>query len=411
MPVDPKVVAKWTPQDWSRKVKAVRPSGGGAVGVLFVFTRDVPGWPIPQADFVIKPLTGSAANTQFAEHVLGKVADAKSLHSIGIRRDSPLGKTIVLYVDNRVDLHDLGSIVQPDVDRLREVLPHYRGAGSFVAQDMLGAMQELNKVYQEDRGLIEVLENKKLMQGLGSLYVADALLGNGDRIDQLNAGNIAFGADGKLFAVDSTTVLASYDKMLKDSTQSSWVHFDMSGEKGKPNTLRPEHWMEDTLASDKMGGKAIKTPAQVRMEKQGHQVVTPPSARLLMLFNPPKIWQFFRDDIEQKVNTYNADRRKTGRPEMAKATVKQWADAERWFLQGVQEGLHKCDSMLGGLAWLATKAKFKGLRAEHGGDPNFSWTNFKLRRIIVRAAKAGKSLDEARQMAKEYADRKFADLG
>ena len=66
---------------------------------------------------------------------------------------------------------------------------------------------------------------------------------------------------------------------------------------------------------------------------------------------------------------------------------------------------------LGGVAWLATKAKFKGLRAEHGGDPNFSWTNFKLRRIIVRAAKAGKSLDEARQMAKEYADRKFADLG
>lgn len=412
MPLDPKTVAKWTPQQWSRTVKMVRPSGGGAVGVVFVFTKEVPGWPIAKADFVVKPLSGSAANTQFAEHVLDKLANARKLNSVGIPRESPLGRTIVLYVENAVDLHELGSKVQPEIERLRQVLPYYRNAGSFVVQDLVGGMEELNKAYQDDRGLIEVLTNRKLMHGLGALYVADALLGNGDRMDQLNAGNIAFGKDGRLFAVDSTTILTSYEKMLKDATQESWCHFEMGASGPQSNKLTPEHWVDDVLAPDNLGGVAVKTPSQHKLAQKGGTVVTPPSARLKLLFNPPLIWQYFRQDLEAKIKSYNTGRANETppRPAMQPASGQQWDTAQQWFLDGVQHGLHKADSMLGGLSWLAVRSKFKGLRAQQGNDPNFSWTNFKLRRLIVRAAKSGKSLDEARNLAKQYAERKFADL-
>ena len=91
MALEPKDVAQWPPVQWMRSVRMIRPSEGGSQGVLFVFTKDAPGWRWGSADFIVKPVQGSAANTIFAEDLLSKTADAKKLDSAGVRRTSLLG--------------------------------------------------------------------------------------------------------------------------------------------------------------------------------------------------------------------------------------------------------------------------------------------------------------------------------
>ncbi|MCU0635336.1 MAG: hypothetical protein MUE41_10735, partial [Gemmatimonadaceae bacterium] len=155
MPIDPKVVAKWSAAQWQATVKYARPSSGGAIGVLFCFTRTTATYPIGQADFVIKPLPGSAAPTRFAEHTLSKLVGATSMQSEGIARSSPLGNAIVMWVEHVIDLHDLNPVdhAHPDIDRLRTLAPQLRGAGSFVVQRVAQGMQELDSAYKTVDGL------------------------------------------------------------------------------------------------------------------------------------------------------------------------------------------------------------------------------------------------------------------
>jgi len=47
------------------------------------------------------------------------------------------------------------------------------------------------------------------------------VLGNGDRIQQMNTGNIAFRSDGNVFAIDSTTIMASFESILHDSQKGT----------------------------------------------------------------------------------------------------------------------------------------------------------------------------------------------
>ncbi|MCU0649008.1 MAG: hypothetical protein MUF00_13490 [Gemmatimonadaceae bacterium] len=406
MPIDPKVVAKWNAAQWQANVKYARPSGGGAVGVLFCFTRTSTSYPINQADFVIKPLPGSAASTQFAEHTLSKLVGATSMQSEGIARASPLGNAIVMWVEHVVDLHDLDPIdnAHPDIDRLRQFAPQLRGAGSFVVQRVAQGMQELDAAYKTVDGLDRILTNEKLMRSLGALFVADALLGNGDRLDQLNAGNNAFDSEGKLFSLDSGTVLTSFDKVLKDSTKQSWTRTDNTG------ALTSWHWAADILGKDNQGGVAVLTPAQRQLKQGGHAVATPPSARMTLLFTPNRIWDYFWSDLRNKVHFYNQERARNNQPLIPRPSNLAISNAKTWFTKGVHAGLAKADSMLGGVAWLQTKYKFKELRAKHGGDPNYSWTNLKIRRLIVRAAKEGKSVEQAHQLVTDYVQRKFNDF-
>ncbi|MCU0636483.1 MAG: hypothetical protein MUE41_16565, partial [Gemmatimonadaceae bacterium] len=258
--------------------------------------------------------------------------------------------------------------------------------------------------YKTVDGLDRILTNETLMRGLGALFVADALLGNGDRLDQLNAGNIAFDSEGKLFSLDSGTVLTSFDKLLKDSTKQSWTRTNNQGE------VTSWHWAADILAKDRMGGVAVQTPAQAKLKAQGHAVATPPSARMYLLFTPNLIWDYFWADLSSKVHFYNQARAQNNQPLIPRPSSLHIADAKLWFTKGVHEGLAKADSMLGGIAWLQTKFKFKELREKHGGDPNYSWTNFKVRRLIIRAAKEGKSVEAAHALVTQYVQRKFQRL-
>jgi hypothetical protein len=417
MPVDPKAASKWSLSQWTTQVKHIRPSDGGAVGVLFVFTHTVNGWPIPQADLVVKPLAGSAAGSKFAERTLSKIAGARGLQSEGIRRSSPLGDAIVNEIDHVIDYHNRGIQSHAQVDRLRQVRDQYASAESFLFQSLAQGMKELDTAYKSDGGLSAMLTNKALVKNMGRLFVADALLGNGDRIDQLNAGNIAFGDDGRLFAVDSGTILTSFEKVVKDASQASWTNSMVQTQNGDRSKAAPSwSWANSVLGHKKEGGVAVPNQAQqqaLALEQSGGPasgVVLAPSARMKMLFSPNLVWDHFWAEILKKFNEKNQQRTQNQEPLMTMASNNEKAQAKIWFTEGVIDGLHRADSMLGGLAWLQTKYKFHELRKQHGGDPNYSWTNFKLRRLMIRAAKEGKSYDDAQAIAHQYVQRKFGDF-
>jgi len=401
MPIEPKDVAKWSREQWKSRVKMVRPSGGGKQGVLFVFTENSPAWSIPKAAFVVKPLEGSAAAVQFSEKVLGKVAGAKSLGSTGVARTSPLGMEIVATISRLLWEHKNGHAKIPDAQRLEEVYPHYQGASTFLLQSLASGMTELGDAYREEGGLVGVLNNAKLMKNLGRLYVADAVLGNGDRLDAMNTGNIAYDGSGSLFAIDSSTVLGSFEQIIKDCTMGgdTW-----QGYGGLTNPQAGE-WAKKMFGKNAM----VASPSDKQVGTKVTRGSLAPAARMDLLFEPPKVWESFKKDFTYHLSDENDARKKNPArgPQLPSPSADDWAAGKQPFIDGVLSGLKRVDTMLGGLEWLKTKSKFKSLKKEHGDDPNMDWTNFKLRRMIIREARNGTKATDAKDKAVAYAQRKF----
>ncbi|HEX6053948.1 MAG TPA: hypothetical protein VFZ21_31975 [Gemmatimonadaceae bacterium] len=401
MPLDTKFVAKWTPKEWQQRVFMVRASGGGAQGVLFCFVGNTKDYSPANAAFVVKPITGSAANVQFAEKVLSKVAGAKSLNSVGVKRNSPLGKEIVATIDRALAVHKAGKHAVPDPKRLEEVRPHYDSADTFLIQSLAAGMNELGDVYRTADGLIEVLRNATLMKNLGRLYVADAVLGNGDRLDAMNTGNVAFDATGTIFAIDSAAVLANFETIVKDAAMGGRAGTQLSkrdkeGDRG--NYISAEKWAGSVLK----GGLSAPTKRDLGAAA-AFQV---PTARMDMLFDPEKNWKRFRDIMSDKLTAENDRLSKANQPVLPQPSADDWKAAREPFIAGVLSGLKRVDTLLGGMSWLKTKATFKALTDKHGKDTNMDWTNFKLRRLVVREARNGATYEAARDTALAYVKRK-----
>src|SRR5262249_39811857 len=99
----PSEIAKWKEKDWRTKVAYAMPSGGGAVGVVFVWTKPPGPKPeIPTPAFVIKPIQGNAAPTKFAEFILRKVAGAASPHSRGIAHRSGDARNSGKFIEEKL---------------------------------------------------------------------------------------------------------------------------------------------------------------------------------------------------------------------------------------------------------------------------------------------------------------------
>lgn len=452
MALDPNDVVRWSPVQWMRSVRMIRPSDGGAQGVLFVFTKEVPNWSFAQADFIVKPVQGSAANTVFAEEILSKTVGAKKLDTHGIRRDSLLGGAILDTVqqflqmnpealDNAIDTQPTGPSkpsnrpgkgvqrneteqatrmmskvakkpAYPYHQRLASVQKFYREAGSFLIQRLAVGMQELGDVYRTSGGLSQVLQNFALMKNLGRLFAADAVLGNGDRIQQMNTGNIAFGGDGTVFAIDSTTIMASFNSLIYDSQKGTNLSAQgyANPESGK---LTKDGWAHGTM----MNGGAAATRKQVddyqkalKSAQIGVSVpapVLPVAASMELIFNPPAVWQLFRREMEYKLRDENKRLADSGQPALPSPPATDWENARQHFIDGVLDGLARVDNLLSGFSWLRIKSDFKSLEKKHGKDLNMDYTNFKMRRMIVHLCRKGVPVEQARLQAVAYAERKL----
>jgi hypothetical protein len=424
-----KQVAKWKPQDWLSKVKYMRPSKNGAVGVLFCWTTEAmnplfdhenQGYGNPATcDFIVKPIVGGAAPTKFAEHVMGMIADTGSPDSQPIERNSPEGKVIVQlaqkmkansgsdYNGQPPSLHNVKAQtrVNENRDRWAQIISSYNNAQYFLIQNNIEDQKELGDEYRKGSGLSNFLSNEALIANLGKLFVADAILGNGDRLSQPNTGNIMYSSKNKFWSIDSSTVLTTYKDVLNDFTTLSWGDFNPNPQNG---TEPPTSFWANGIVN--YATTSTPSPAEASLYKQGFQPRAIPGFSLSTLFEPDQWWNnVFRPHFTNHLVALAQENKKKGLHPSANPTPPtppQWQQALIWFKKGVDEGLAEVDRKLSGLSWFSLKSKYKSFVSKFGGDSNVDWTNFKIRRLYIRARLKGQNADAALTMVQEYVKRK-----
>lgn len=416
MPLNPKDVLKWSAADWQQKVKHARPSGGGAVGVMFIWCRN-PGSDganyndVSTSDFVLKPVGGSAAPAKFAEKFMSSVMGAKTVNTQGILRSDPKFPAVLKALDKfkqalvMSEAYEISLAKHQQItvktnikgntnvgvirgaktaektfmsDKDREVLErwrsvwnHYERAGSFLIQSLATDQIELGDVYKDTAnpdGIRNFLGDKTLMINLGRLFAVDAALGNGDRLASPNPGNILYSSKGEIWAIDSQTILQNYQQM-KTASDNGFAQFNANDGMGfaKPNEF----------GSALRDGKFGQVPSKTQMSDP--TVTLAPDFAMKHFYDVDKWWnQWFRQSLTDKAHQYHQN----------DPTEGEWKQAQTWFKQGVETGLKEVDSHLSGFNWLSVKSKFKKYQSRYGSDSNMDWTNFKMRRVYIKAIRA-----------------------
>ena len=401
----PKDVMKWTPLQWKNNLRYLKPSGGGAQGVVFAWdSTSIMGQRTDPAtsSFVIKPIQGTGSATKFAEFMLQKTGGATSPGSKPVARSSPAGNALVEKFKEALRLEPDQKIK----DRWAEVMTHYENADAFLLQETQQGIREFGDVLNTG-GLRGMLRDQTLMKNLGMLFAADAIIGNGDRLCQPNTGNIVFKPDGTFSAIDSSTVLTNYNAILNDSSAQS--HF-FTG----PNDSGPKNWANNLLGH---GGLSVPSAKQQSAFQTGKAPVLPPGFGMQLLFDVDTWWtRTFRPHLENGLNRESqkrlADAAKGGvrLPPMVPPRAEEWAGALATFKTGVDEGMRRTDALLSGFNWLGVKSKYKGFVSTYGGDANLDWTNLKIRRVYFKARRRGKSDDLAMAAVADYVKKKYPGI-
>lgn len=394
----PKDIDKWDNNKWTKQVINCRPSGGGAVGVIFVwagmaYSRQNVQDP-KHAAFVIKPIQGKATPTKFAEHILSKIGGALSPNSKPIPRRSYSGSGLVMTLKMFRDKE-----TNPKTkERWKEVFQHYDRADAFLIQETQVGIQEFGDVAEEQSGLATMLCDKALMFNLGKLFAADALIGNGDRLTSMNTGNIVFKADKTICAIDSTTIMTDFNHILMNSKMQVEQGLDSS-------VTTATQWVKRDI---NFGYAPIMTPAQQRQDANYTNdpvnfkpVAMPPGAGLEVLYDINSWWD----------NTFmTAAKLHLQKNNLPSPPPIVWQQAKDWFKAGLEEGKMMINSRLSGINWLLIKRAYSNFVNRYGGDPNLDWTNFKIRRKYVKLR--NKNLDHAQAMTvvQKYVARRMPGL-
>ncbi|MBX7103324.1 MAG: hypothetical protein K1X57_04545 [Gemmataceae bacterium] len=396
-------VAKWKGKDWWN-VKGLIPSGGGAVGVLFAYMKmdstygNKSLYSSPSAaDFVIKPTQDTAASTKFAESMLKKIGGLLTPHTRPIERMSEPGSALVNVIREQMKKGDQGRR-----DRWQKVFPYYNTAKYFLIMETQAAITEFGDRERESGGMEEMLQDEKLMANLGRLFVADAMIGNGDRLSNLNSGNILFNSNRQMVAIDSETILQEYTAACRGAEKGLGTAFpeDYSDSGKSGRDLSPKGFVTNAIVGRNTGGMA---PTAQQLTSATTPVLAP-SFAMENLFDPAAWWKReFRVGIEARLLQCKI-------PTPSEST---WEKGRQAFFDGVELGMREVDSILFGrfrISWLATKVKFRFLLGKYGGGANYDWTTFKIRRLYYKHRRAGLDDQTAIKRSVEYADKKLRHL-
>ncbi len=394
MPISHNEAAKWSAAQWAQYVKHARASGDGAVGVLFIWTDDVPPFAIPTAAFVAKPLGGSAVSTTFAEKVLGNVVGADSPDSVELKKHSNGSAGIRLLVAKLVKSGQM----------TKERAAPYLKADSFVLQKMMHGYTEMSDAYKATPdGLKKILNNVALMKNLGKLAAADLILGNGDRVENGNFGNIMFNADGTIASIDSSSLLASFEQMAKASDLENMDYFG-GAFASRDDNQRRETWVTGIA----QGGMAAPTDSQIKgfqAKMTGGATAAPTLAPVAKMSAVEKGQHgLLFDEMKAELMGRVEQARGTAKP-ITEPSDNEWSEAKRLFVIGFKDGLHAVDNLLGGKAkfrrGVFASSAWSGLKKEYkevgfsGVDPNLSWFSLVVRREMYMQLRRGKTMEQA----------------
>lgn len=407
-------IAKWSASDWKWRLLHAKPSGDGAVGVLFcwyntpsIYEHGADYSKPSTADFVLKPIHTSGANTKFAEFMIKVTGTAMTVNSAPIKRDSSAGRAIIEALRSIANRETVGT---PARVKWEAMMPHLNTCQAFLIQETVKHFKDFGDEYRatgKGRGIREILRDQELMKSLGKLFAVDSIIGNGDRLCTPNTGNILYSFLGSyLWAIDTTTILTSYKAMVNDATNISWVLGSAPGNQ--------QHFAQEIV---KNGGMSIPSAKQqkdfIEERKQkgyneGH-VQSAPGFAMKALFEPGEWWdRDFRPHLETGLKSQTERNLAKRIPPPVPPRPHEWKNAKDWFILGVDEGVRVVDEKLSGFNWLQVKMKWKKYVFQYGGDPNLDWTNFKMRRLYFKLRKSGKNEEDAMAALKQYAVRKIA---
>jgi hypothetical protein len=261
------------------------------------------------------------------------------------------------YFSSRHRTHSSTTAMQTLLDRWNHVWPHYEKAHTLMVQEVAQGLKEFSDVYRDysHMGLERALFDDRLMVNLGKLFVVDAVLGNGDRLQKMNAGNILFEATtANIFSVDSQALLTDFHRCVYSCGP------------------RARDWVSQIV--DLNVGASIP---------ERDDILSPPATfSLAELYDVERWWKNeFRWHIEETLKQDG----------VRSPSEQLWQQAYGNFCIGVDQGMVAVDRELSGLNWLAVKSSFKNYEKRLGGSPNMDWTNFKIRRMYVRMALAEKN--------------------
>lgn len=395
----PKDIDKWDHDRWMRQVVNCRPSSGGAVGVVFVWAgmaysrRNLQD--SKTAAFVIKPIQGPAAPTKFAEHLLSRIAGAPSPNGKPLARRSPSGSGLLLALRMFRDREN------DPVTKVRwqQVFTSYDCADTFLIQETQVGIKEFGDAAIEQSGLATMLLDQQLMTNLGRLFAVDALLGNGDRVSNMNAENIMFKSDGTLCSIDSTAILTDYNAVLEQNRRLAAAAL---GEVSSLENL--------TARAVTHGNNAVFSPPQENQIYAGGNPVAAPKTGLTNIYDVDAWWDSIFKTRAASHLTNRADQNGKSLPDLPAPPDADWNAAKIWFKLGVEVGIRDIDLQLSGLNWLLVKNSYFKFVTRYGGDPNLDWTNFKLRRRYIKLRNRSYTHEQALVDIKDFAARKFPGL-
>jgi hypothetical protein len=239
------------------------------------------------------------------------------------------------------------------------------------------------------------------MKGLGKLYAADAIIGNGDRLSFTNTGNIMFNKNTNgtysFYAMDTAAILTNYQAVLNDARQeASKKDPTQSQAVGRYGNTKPtpQDWAKDYTE------KGTGTPGAVP-GYSGEQ--TPQTFATGNLFEYKNWWdKEFRPHMQDGIRLGLKQRTMFVADEPVE---KDWTKARKWFGEGVQVGISEVDSLLSAkYEWL--KARFAYYKQQLGSDPNMDWMNLKIRRVYFQNFKKTKNHDKALAAMLDYVGKK-----
>lgn len=398
-------VLAWNPGDWYRKVHFARPSGGGAVGVVFCWCG--PEEPFYEggrnysksrtADFVVKPIKGSGAPVKFAEHMLKHVGNAFTLHSKPIERCTPTGAAVMYTLLKFRNLAQIGTTPRAAWEKMWGFA---RDAQTYLIQETLMApIADFGEDYRTQTGLRQLLRDEALMTNMGRLFAVDAILGNGDRLCTPNTGNIMYSAwNGRIWAIDSTSVLVNYKKMLSDGTTDSWGDFVVTEEHKTPEK---KDWA-NTIVNH--GGREVPSKIEQEQYQQGIAPKVQPGFAMKTLFEVDEWWDnVFMPHLKRGLSDQTVENAKNRIPPPVPPRPGEWQQAKVWFKAGVDAGCDDIDKKLSGLNWLKVKLKYNDYVKRFGGDANLDWANLKVRRMYFKLRRSGVSDSQALSQVQQFA--------
>jgi hypothetical protein len=343
--------------DWDSASQATPSGAGGKGGVMFVR--------VGGATHVVKAVQGTAATAMFGEQMVGAIGGAGTTQSLPVDARSPEGAAILTRL-RHFQVQAQAGTNEEMKQRWAEKLPFFESATYFLIQRAMDPTQEAGGVMTQDP--TSILGNAQRMFNAGKLLAADTLIGNADRWEQLNLGNLFLGAGNTMEAIDTDALLQNWaaGRRLED----------FSGEVSS--------WTGALIA----GHGELQEPGAIG--------AAAPSSSLKRVFTDFNAW--FDSVVKGLITTPgNFGRYYSGQiPDDF-----DWDGARANMKRGVDAGLALAHGILTHPG-KQVKADFRDYERFYGGDINLDWQAFKAKAMYAKMVYEGIEAQQAEENVTAY---------